>query len=65
MELTVGEKIMIYRKRKRMNQSELAEKVGVAVMTISRIEKGNEAPLTVTIRAIADALGVSLDELSY
>lgn len=61
--MTIGEKIMIYRRRKGMTQPELAAKAGVSVMTISRIEKGNEVPLTVTIKAISDVLGINLEDL--
>ncbi len=46
-----------------MNQTELAEKAGVALMTISRIERGEHDPHVRTLWRIARALGVPMLEL--
>ena len=46
-----------------LNQTQLAEMVGVKQPHISRIERGDEGPPLKLFRAIAEALGVSLADL--
>lgn len=61
--MTIGE----YIKEKRLDvglmQKELAEKCKVTVQTINFIEKGKTKPSIVTMRKIAEALGVNYFEL--
>lgn len=48
------------RERAVLSQAELAERAGVEVMTVSRIERGTvKRPYPETIRKLATALGVS------
>jgi len=47
-----------------LTQRELAEKSGVGVATIARIEKGTRHPTFRTIKRLAAALGVEPSELA-
>lgn len=58
--MTVGERIQTARKKAGMKQSELAEKLGVAVITIGQYERNKRQPRIEQLRAIADALEVPL-----
>jgi len=51
------------RKRKKVTQVELAERTGIHQQSISRYESGGKIPQIDTAYRIAQALGVSLDEL--
>ena len=46
-----------------MSQTELAQRAGVALMTISRLERGEHDPHVRTLSQIARGLGVPLLEL--
>ena len=63
MEKRLGHRIRELRKERRMSQTELAEKAGVALMTISRLERGEHDPHMKTLARIARSLGVPLLEL--
>ena len=49
------------RKRRRLSQRELAERIGVAKTVISRLESGEHSPRLETVYDIARALGYRLD----
>lgn len=51
------------RKLNDMSQEELAEAIGVSRQTLSKYETGESLPDIDKCKAIADAFGVSLDEL--
>ncbi len=51
------------RRSKKVTQIELAEKSGIAQQTLSLYERGLNTPLLDNAKILADALGVSLDEL--
>lgn len=51
------------RKAKGLSQTDLAEMVGVEQPTISKLERGNESITLRTIKAVADALQVSVYDL--
>ncbi len=51
------------RRKKNITQVELAEKLGIHQQTISRYESGGKVPQVDTAALIAEALGVTLDEL--
>lgn len=51
------------RERALLTQDELAEKSGVTVSTISRLENGLQAARVSTIRKLAEAVGASADDL--
>jgi transcriptional regulator with XRE-family HTH domain len=59
----LGQNIRERRKERRMSQTELAEEAGVALMTISRLERGEHDPHVRTLSQIAKGLGVPLLEL--
>jgi transcriptional regulator with XRE-family HTH domain len=42
-----------------LSQAELARRSGVHALTVTRLEAGRTAPSTRTVRALAQALGVS------
>ena len=51
------------RERAFLTQEELAQKSGVALVTISRLEKGHREARISTVRKLAAALGVAPEEL--
>ena len=59
----LGQNIREHRKERKMSQTELAQRAGVALMTISRLERGEHDPHVRTLSQIARGLGVSLLEL--
>ena len=52
-----------FRRSSQLTQAELAEKVGVTVETISRLERGSSIPSIARLADVAHALDVSLHEL--
>lgn len=52
-----------YRKRASLTQIELAELVGIRQATLSSLENGKSRPHKKTALAIAEVLGISVDEL--
>jgi transcriptional regulator with XRE-family HTH domain len=52
-----------WRMEKLMGQSELARAAGVTKGTMARAERGDEVVSFANIRKIADALGISTDDL--
>jgi len=60
----IGKNIRKYRLQKKMSQDRLSKLADVAFHTITKIESGNTPNPTIeTVKKIADALGVSLDNL--
>jgi transcriptional regulator with XRE-family HTH domain len=59
----LGQNIREHRKERKMSQTELAQRAGVALMTISRLERGEHDPHVRTLSQIARGLGVPLLEL--
>jgi transcriptional regulator with XRE-family HTH domain len=53
------------RQRKGLTQVDLASRVGIDPMTVSRIERGEVKPLRVTRRALAQCFGVSETDLAF
>jgi transcriptional regulator with XRE-family HTH domain len=58
-----GEKIKGLRIRRRLTQQKLAERAGLSLTQVSRIETGVHRPRFSTLEALAEALGVDADEL--
>jgi len=59
----IGEKIRDLRIEKRMSQKELAEKMGLAVATISSYEVNNSQPNIEKLVHLSKLLGASIDEI--
>lgn len=59
----VGEQIVIYRKLRKLSQTDLAEMVGKDRQYLYKIEKGKVTPNIVTLSIIALALNITLSEL--
>ncbi|MBI3627673.1 MAG: helix-turn-helix transcriptional regulator [Candidatus Sungbacteria bacterium] len=61
---TIGKTIRKYRQEKEMSQEALARAANLSLPTIVKIESGETPNPTIdTVKKIADALGVSLDDL--
>lgn len=60
----IGEAIRYWRNRRAINQGELAEMVGISQNSLSRIETGEHRPRNTTLRKIADALKVPVEDLT-
>ena len=61
--LYIGDRLRDLRKRALLTQRELADKSGVGVTTIIRIERNQVEPHGRTIRRLAEALKVEPEEL--
>ena len=61
--LYIGDRLRDLRKRALLTQRELADKSGVGVTTIIRIERNQVEPHSRTIRRLAEALDVAPEEL--
>ncbi|MCF0065130.1 helix-turn-helix domain-containing protein [Dyadobacter chenwenxiniae] len=62
--LAISEQIRSLRKSKGLSQEALAEIAGINLRTLQRIETGSAIPRGETLRLLARALDVSLQELS-
>jgi transcriptional regulator with XRE-family HTH domain len=61
--LYIGDRLRTLRKRRLLTQEQLAERSGIAVSTVIRIERNQVEPHGATIRKLADALGTTAAEL--
>jgi transcriptional regulator with XRE-family HTH domain len=59
----IGEKIKYYRLSRNLSQTALAEKCGTTRLQIYRYEKGLQSPGAVKLKAISEALSISIDIL--
>ena len=60
---TISQRVRELRKQRGLLQSELAERAGLAMQTISNIEVGRKVPEMTTLLKLATALDVSLTDL--
>lgn len=60
----MSEHLKILRRRRALSLSELALLSNVGRVTINRIENGKQKPMPRTIRRLAQALEVSVEELT-
>src|SRR4249920_182112 len=61
--MSFGEQLRQYRERAGLTQEELAAKAGLTAKAISALERAERrSPYPQTVRALADALGLSQDE---
>jgi len=56
--------LRVYRNLRGMTQAALGEKAGVGRVTVAEIETGRKQGSITTLRALANALSVSLDDLA-
>jgi transcriptional regulator with XRE-family HTH domain len=61
--MTIGEHIMMLRKKKKLSQSDLGKSIGTSGDIIGRYERGIITPSIDVIMKIADVLQVSIDFL--
>ena len=61
--LYIGDRLRDLRKRRLLTQEQLAERSGVGIATIVRVERNQVEPRGSTIRKLADALDVEPEEL--
>ena len=59
----LGENIQTIRKHRGMKQQELADKIGINMQSLSKIERGVNFPTFDTLEKIMDVLGVMPNEL--
>lgn len=60
----MGERVLLLRRRATLSQHDLAERAGIDVMTVSRLERGTKKRLEVEpLARLSRALGVSTDYL--
>ena len=63
-EKTIGQKIKSYRKKLKLTQDELARKAEIPYTTLVKIENGGvKSPSVDTVKKIATALEMTIDEL--
>jgi len=63
VERELGERVAKLREAAGMTQANLAEEVGVATETISRLERGATIPSVARLDEVAEALGVEMADL--
>ena len=64
MPLTLGERVLLWRNRRRLAQKELAPRININPISLSKIERGVVQELEAsTARKLAQALGVKTDYL--
>ena len=61
--MTIAERIRFIRQQQKLSQTELAERSGVNLKSLSRYELGTSIPPSDLLKNIADALGVTADVL--
>ena len=62
--LLAGEKaVRVYREHRGMTQKQLASSVGINALYLSQIERGRRTGSARTLSALAEALGVDVDDL--
>ena len=59
----LGQNMKRIRLSKQMSQGDICRKLGVDRSYISNVESGNKNPTLSTITKLAEALGVSVDEI--
>ena len=63
VERRLGQRVADLRRRAELTQAQLAERLGVAVETISRLERGTVIPSLSRLALLAEALSVPLTDL--
>lgn len=58
-----GRRIRAFRKLKRIQQTELAKRIGISVTILGRIERGEKQPTEEQLQSIADVFDIDIEEL--
>lgn len=58
-----GRRIRAFRKLKRIQQAELASKVGISTTALGRIERGEKEPSYKLLETIANTLHIKVEDL--
>ncbi|WP_274308746.1 helix-turn-helix domain-containing protein [Solibacillus daqui] len=58
-----GRRIRAFRKLKRIQQTELAKRIGISVTILGRIERGEKSPSREQLQSIADVFNIDIQEL--
>ena len=58
--MEIGQSIQEARKKAKLTQKELAEKVGIATITVQQYERGVRTPQIETLQKIAQALNIDV-----
>ena len=61
---SIGENIREWRRKRQLRQGDLAKRTGMSAAQLCHIERDGGTPSIRTLQRIADALGVSMDELT-
>lgn len=61
--MNIGANLKAYRRKLGITQAELYLRCGVSITTISSIENGHSDGATGTLLKLADALGVTIDDI--
>jgi len=59
----LGKVVRFYRKQRRLSQAELAEKAGISITFLSKIERGIKFPTSDTLSGLANGLDVEVYQL--
>ncbi|RAP33803.1 XRE family transcriptional regulator [Candidatus Marinamargulisbacteria bacterium SCGC AAA071-K20] len=63
MKLTLGEKIMLLRKKRQMNQNELGDLLHLSSSHVANLENNRHNPTIKTLIELADIFEVTVDYL--
>ena len=62
-DITIGHRIILLRRQARLTQAELAKAAGITRAVLQCIEAGDTEPRWSTLRGLAAALGVTVNDL--
>lgn len=63
--LTIGEKILIFRRREGLSRAQVAEALGVSSQTVANYENGLTLPDVSSLNTLADILHITMDMLLF
>ena len=63
--ISVGKQIQVLRKNNNLNQSQLAEKIGISLTQLQRYENKGVQPPADVLKKLADTFNTSIDYLVY
>lgn len=58
-----GKRVKIFRQKQKLSQEELAEKIGIAVTNMGKIERGESFVTAATLAKLAQVLDIEVKEL--